>query len=186
MAEKILEIQSRYRQYRILLNCQKTSQCNPLLTTLDSKGHPTESTETPLTHPVGYERISLRASIKSLDPGDYELKLFWRGITSTPVLRFESRGDGHFNPGDRLRSRKIPNPHFHKVREDGTVIAFRTPLLEDPEQEKHIRQHYSFGLKHFCQEARIQDSNGADLNVQMVSAMLSLSTTYDPLEGVTF
>ena len=82
--------------------------------------------------------------------------------------------------------RKIPNPHFHMVKPDGKMWAYRTALLDDPEEERKICSDFAAGVKHFCQEARIHDSDSGELNVIMLNSPLGLSTTHDPLEGVTF
>lgn len=172
----------------MMLRGHKLAAANPVQTSPEKRGHPVEVGEVGLSHWLPLQGLVFQIRVKPGDVGHYEIKLFWREVLKSPVARFESRGDGHFNPEDGrgLPKRKIPNPHFHFVREDGRMIAVRTTLLEMPDQEQLINQHYSFGVKHFCQEVRIHDSNGAELNVQMVSAQLPLSITRDPLQGVTF
>jgi hypothetical protein len=188
MKEKFPAVADEYRRYRIMLGDYKEAVTNPIQTSPTSGGHPTEIGKSALRHPDPFDGLEFQIVIKPQFVGDYEIKIFWREVAQRPVFRFESWGDGHINPEDGrgLPFRKIPTPHFHMVKEDGRMWAFRTALLDDPEQEKEILRHYSVGVNHFCQEAKIHDPDGGNLHVIMLNSLSGLSNSHDPLEGVTF
>ena len=192
MADTFPAIKANFRRYRILLCACKATTADPLLTSPREKGPPVESVKNKIfhPHPRPYKWIGFEVIIKTWNLANYELKLFCEEFDEgRPVFRFESMGNGHMNPHDgksTLAERRIPTPHFHWVGSDGRMLAFRTRFLNDPEQEKHVLAHYSAGVKHFCQEVNLRTPSGADVDVQMASNTLPLSTSKDPLEGVTF
>lgn len=181
-------ILNEFRRYELLLADFKTAKDNPIVTSPTTGGHATEIGYTELTHPDPFVGLEFQAKIKPLEPHDYELKLFWRDVEKRPIFRFESWGHVHRNPEDGrgLAFRDVPTPHFHRVKEgDGRMWAYKSDLLKDPEQEKEICSHFSIGVRHFCDEAKIHDSDGSHLILNTPNNTLGLSTI-DPLQGVTF
>lgn len=179
---------AEYRRYQILLSDFKITADNPLRAVASKSGHHLEIAKTSLTHPDPFDQLELEIRFKPSFPQDYEFKLFWREVTGEPVFRFETWGDPHNNheDGAGLPARKITTPHFHRVESDGKMRAYKTPFLEQPGQDEAIRKDYSVGVKHFCQEAKIHDSDGGDVVVVNVSSLMGLSTSTDPLNGVSF
>jgi len=181
-------ILNEFRRYELLLAAFKTAKVNPIVTSPTKGGHQTEVGFTELNHPDPFEGLEFQVNIKPLEPHDYELKLFWREVEKAPVFRFESWGHVHRNPEDGrgLAFRDVPTPHFHRVKEeDGRMWAYKSDALNDPEHEKEICSDFAAGVKHFCHEAKIHDSEGSPLILTTQSNTLKLSTI-DPLQGVTF
>lgn len=188
MKEKFPTVADEYRRYLIMLGDHKEAVTDPIQTSPTPSGHPTEIGKSPLRHPDPFDGLEFQIVLKPHLTGDYEIKIFWREVAERPVYRFESWGDGHINPEDGrgLKFRKVPTPHFHMIKADGRMWAFRTPLLEDPEQEQEIRRHYSVGVNHFCEEAKIHAPDGGNLRVVMLNSLPGLANSNDPLEGVPF
>lgn len=183
------EVHKEFTRYTILLSDFKTVDTNPLQTVESKGGHNLEIVKTGLTHPDPFRELELEIRFKPAWAFDYEFKIFWREVEKgRPVFRFETWGDGHNNPerGAGLPARKIPTPHFHRIESDGKMWAYRPPSLDQPGQDEAVRTDYSVGVKQFCQEAKIHDSNGADVIVNTLSQPLGVSISTDKLNGVSF
>jgi hypothetical protein len=117
----------------------------------------------------------------------YSLKLFAKRLDEKPCLRFKSRGQTHFNieAGGGLSTRPVECPHFYRVDMRGFLEAYRTPALEDPEEEARIVNSVQLGTNYFCQEANLFSPSGKAILLDIFAVELDLPLT-DPLGDAIF
>lgn len=147
---------------------------------VECKGKTDVDAETP-------KRCVFEAAISPKRVTKYGLKIFAEEFDPKPCLRFCSRGPAHINRerGLGLEDRLVPTPHFHKVTEQGIMVAYQPLPLFDPEECARIVDDPQLGTNLFCQETNLVSPSGGPVVLKIIAAELALSTV-DPLSGATF
>lgn len=80
----------------------------------------------------------------------YNLRIFAKSLHPKPFIRFDSTGATHKNRNHDLTLVEsiIPTPHFQKLTKNENWFAFRTPVID--QYEDQIKTDISFGAQHFC------------------------------------
>lgn len=120
----------------------------------------------------------------------YGFRIFAKYFHDKPCFRFCSRGRANTNPetGDGLPARKVPTPHFHRVDNNGILMAYQPAPLLNPEECDRIVSDPQRGANLFCQEGKLCSPSGGFVALKFFAAELDLSNAknVDPLAGATF
>jgi hypothetical protein len=123
------------------------------------------------------------------DGRKYFLKIKAPKVSLSPCFRFDSDGPSHTNAYDDipLPLRSIPTPHFQRFDEQGRWIAYRTAEIDSPGNELSLRTQMDYGLKHFCEVAVIESSQGGLPLVKIEQPpLIDLPPNDDPHSGIKF
>jgi hypothetical protein len=179
-----------YPLYLQLMRERKTLQVSPILLEPKRNNRHFIMKETPVTHvSIPEEDISVIVEASLLNQRHFGFKIRAGFLSPVPCFRFDGDGQTHRNDGDSipLPQRQITTPHFHKCREDGTLVAYKTAALLDQAEEQTLTGDINLALAHFCHEANVRFREDGFPETHPREKELPLATgEFDPLNGVSF
>lgn len=181
-------IKDNYDYYTQLLKKRKSIFSEVIEINKVGNNHNTLEEPVKVTHPDVENHMLLLVDVKENNNSFFQFKLRYKEFTNSPLFRFDSDGDTHWNKidGIPLTEQQIPTPHFHKYNENGVEIAYKTDELKDPNQNKALKD-IELCIAHFFHECNIRVSPDSFPSIIIKANPMGLSfVKEDPNQNITF
>ncbi len=130
--------------------------------------------------------IKLYVEVCIKNKNNFKFKLFSRQFMNEPYFRYDSIGATHRNrlPGVNIRKQRVSTPHFHKYDNEGRVIAFKTPELNDQNLSEQLKDPVNC-FYHFCDTANVKAKDNTCIDLS-ISTFVQPEVQEDPLLNIDF
>lgn len=178
------EILSILEDYHLFLDCDKSIEMPYKVDGVAPNHKSSLRGSAPLLAKAPIGNTSLDCEMRNRSEFDYSLNILSDAIKNRVLFRMDE-GDGtHRNrhlpiPVDQ---QQVTTPHFHKVGDDGIMLAYRTDNLESLGKPLNIQ----VGFKAFCEECHINQENSQITIHEKGTLPFENTPEIDPLIDIQF
>ena len=185
------ELLTMFDEYSNFMNADKRV-CSPVRVSEPKGNHGTSLYSShPLYSSEVFGNATMTCEVRNGDHRDCSFQILTDVFKERVAFRYDTGGGTHRNdvPYIPLEEQSITTPHFHRYDSNGYFLAYKTDLLNNEEQAKHLFD-LEFGFPYFCQEGKICADTNHDLpEIQVIKEgflPFKEEDETDPLEGIKF
>ena len=140
--------------------------------------------ESTLTASAPFGNTTLECEVREHNEFNYSFKILSDAIKSRLLFRLDEGSKTHWNrhlpiPIDQ---QQVPPPHFHKIGDDGIMLAYSNDHLFSRQTPLNIHE----GFIALCEECHIKDDH-IQIDIQEEGTLpLQFDSDADPLKDVIF
>ena len=187
--EHISAVAEHYSTYIDLLQGKKQVNESPIALHRKKTNNDRLIATTSLRHESIDDGMELIIEASSWNRQNFGFKIRAAFLSPVPCFRFDGYGPAHNNvlSDVPLTDRQVTTPHFHKCRQDGLLIAYKTPALQNQGNARALQTDINLAVAHFCQEAKISHPSATYPAIDLAGDELAVTPLeFDPLNGVSF